>query len=133
MNPESQIPETIFGEAINIASADERAAYLDRACQNDPELRGAVEQLVVNHFRAGGFLDKPVAHFAATIDMPGELGGNNWGGEAADPETGMLFEHVVNMLNAGDVALANAIDAFIQPADGRAERDTVGTNLSGRF
>src|SRR5260221_80240 len=72
MNPESQIPETIFGEAINIASTDERAAYLDRACENDPELRGAVEQLVVNHFRAGGFLDKPVARFAATIDMPGE-------------------------------------------------------------
>src|SRR5260221_14314862 len=72
MNPESQIPETIFGEAINIASTDERAAYLDRACENDPELRGAVEQLVVNHFRAGGFLDKPVAQFAATIDMPGE-------------------------------------------------------------
>src|SRR6266853_5922733 len=72
MNPESQIPETIFGEAINIASADERAAYLDRACQNDPELRGAVEQLIANHFRAGRFLDKPVAHFAATIDMPGE-------------------------------------------------------------
>ena len=26
-----------------------------------------------------------------TIDMPGELGGVNWGGAAADPETGMLF------------------------------------------
>jgi quinoprotein glucose dehydrogenase len=26
-----------------------------------------------------------------TIDMPGELGGSNWGGAAADPETGMLY------------------------------------------
>ncbi len=26
-----------------------------------------------------------------TIDMPGELGGNNWGGAAADPQTGMLY------------------------------------------
>ena len=26
-----------------------------------------------------------------TIDMPGELGGSNWGGAAADPATGMLY------------------------------------------
>jgi quinoprotein glucose dehydrogenase len=26
-----------------------------------------------------------------TIDMPGELGGSNWGGAAGDPETGMLY------------------------------------------
>jgi len=26
-----------------------------------------------------------------TIDMPGELGGSNWGGTAADPQTGMLY------------------------------------------
>jgi quinoprotein glucose dehydrogenase len=26
-----------------------------------------------------------------TINMPGELGGTNWGGAAADPETGMLY------------------------------------------
>jgi quinoprotein glucose dehydrogenase len=31
-----------------------------------------------------------------TIDMPGELGGNNWGGAAADPETGMLFVRSAN-------------------------------------
>jgi serine/threonine protein kinase/tetratricopeptide (TPR) repeat protein len=72
MKPDPQSPETIFGEAIDIAAADEREAYLDRACKNDPELRGAVEQLVVNHFRAGKFLDKPMAQFAATIDTPGE-------------------------------------------------------------
>src|SRR5258708_32482028 len=71
MNPESQIPETIFGEAINIASTDERAAYLDRACENDPELRGAVEQLGVNHFRGGSYLEAPAV--ARTINMPAEL------------------------------------------------------------
>jgi quinoprotein glucose dehydrogenase len=26
-----------------------------------------------------------------TIDMPGELGGSNWGGAAADPQTGMMY------------------------------------------
>src|SRR5258708_39764364 len=73
MNRDSQSPETIFGEAISITSADERDAYLDRACESDPKLRGMVEQLVVNHFRAGQFLEQPVAQFAATIDKPGKL------------------------------------------------------------
>ncbi len=72
MNRDSQSPETIFGEAINITSADERDAYLDRACENDPKLRGMVEQLVVDHFRAGRFLEQPVAQVAATIDRPGK-------------------------------------------------------------
>jgi hypothetical protein len=71
MHRDSHTPETIFGEAINIASAGERADYLDQACENDPELRGLIEQLVVNHFLAGDFLDKPVAQFAATIDTTG--------------------------------------------------------------
>jgi quinoprotein glucose dehydrogenase len=31
-----------------------------------------------------------------TIDMPGELGGANWGGSAADPETGVLFVRASN-------------------------------------
>lgn len=31
-----------------------------------------------------------------TIDMPGELGGANWGGVAADPETGMLYVRASN-------------------------------------
>src|SRR5262245_60242214 len=67
-NPVS--PETIFGNAINIASDDERAAYLARACGEDAGLRRAVEQLVVNHFRAGTFLNEAAAPFAPTITEP---------------------------------------------------------------
>ena len=47
--------------------------------------------------------------------------------------TGMLLEHVVNVLDAGDVAFPDAVDAFIKPADRRTERDAVMTNFSGRF
>ena len=35
--------ETILSEAIEIASADQRAAYLDRACGEDARLRRQVE------------------------------------------------------------------------------------------
>src|SRR5262249_2920465 len=43
--------------------------------------------------------------------------------------TGMLLEHAVNVLQACDIALANAIHAFVEPADRRAEGNSVVTNL----
>ncbi len=53
--------DTVFCAAIEIASAEERAAYVARACGDDPELRGRVEKLVAAHFRAGSFLEQPAA------------------------------------------------------------------------
>src|SRR5215471_1040814 len=47
---------TIFGEALECASPQERAAYLDRACGQDSELRARVEELLRAHEAAGGFL-----------------------------------------------------------------------------
>ncbi|HKE25444.1 MAG TPA: PQQ-binding-like beta-propeller repeat protein [Bryobacteraceae bacterium] len=41
------------------------------------------------HARNDGIFTPPATH--NTIDMPGELGGCNWGGAAADPATGMLY------------------------------------------
>jgi quinoprotein glucose dehydrogenase len=41
------------------------------------------------HARNEGIFTPPATH--NTIDMPGELGGSNWGGAAADPSTGMLY------------------------------------------
>jgi WD40 repeat protein/serine/threonine protein kinase len=50
-------PETVFAQAIEIASDGDRAAFLDRACGGDEALRREVERLVRNHFRAGSFLE----------------------------------------------------------------------------
>jgi serine/threonine protein kinase len=47
---------TIFGEALECASPQERAAYLDRACGQDSTLRARVEELLQAHRAAGGFL-----------------------------------------------------------------------------
>src|SRR6266404_508666 len=54
-----------------------------------------------------------------------------FGGGIVQRAAGMLFENIVNVLQARDFALANAIYAFIKPADRRSERDAVVTNFSG--
>jgi WD40 repeat protein/serine/threonine protein kinase len=53
--------ESVFVEAIEIDSVEQRAAFLDRVCVDNPRLRDEVEKLVVDYFRAGGFLEQPLA------------------------------------------------------------------------
>jgi hypothetical protein len=60
MNAEHERFKEILAEAAARASPAERAAYLDRACRGDPELRSRVEALLGAHDRAGGFLEEPV-------------------------------------------------------------------------
>ena len=48
-----------------------RQAFLDRACQNDPALRRAVEDLLAQDAQAGSFLQQPAVNlFADTIATP---------------------------------------------------------------
>jgi serine/threonine protein kinase/tetratricopeptide (TPR) repeat protein len=51
--------DTIFCAAIEIDSAEGRAAFLAEACGGDAELRRRVEKLVAAHFQAGSFLEGP--------------------------------------------------------------------------
>ena len=37
---------TVFNEAVERQSADDRARYLDEACKGDPTMRGEVESLL---------------------------------------------------------------------------------------
>ena len=69
MSPNPNSPETIFGEAIAIESPEDRASFLDEACQDEPELRRELEKLVMDHFRAGDFLENPAVS-DATIVQP---------------------------------------------------------------
>jgi serine/threonine protein kinase/tetratricopeptide (TPR) repeat protein len=70
MSPETPSVESIFAHAIEIQSSDERVAYLDRTCAHDSALRGEVERLVRDYFRAGEFLENPLAQIGPTIDHP---------------------------------------------------------------
>jgi serine/threonine protein kinase/Tfp pilus assembly protein PilF len=74
MRPEARPIESILAEAVELPSEQERAAFLERACAGDAELRRRVEQLVEDHFRAGSFLESPAVPVGATVDEPGRGG-----------------------------------------------------------
>jgi serine/threonine protein kinase/tetratricopeptide (TPR) repeat protein len=63
--------EIILAEAAEIAAADERKAYLDRACTGDAALRQEVEALLRNHFAAGKFLNSSPAELTCPIPEAG--------------------------------------------------------------
>ena len=52
--------EQVFLAALDLASPDDRAAYLEKACGGNVEFRRQVEELLAAHFKAGAFLDEPV-------------------------------------------------------------------------
>ena len=68
---ENMHPETIFAHAIEIASASDRATFVANVCQNAPGIRRQVEKLVDDYFRAGDFLERPLAQIGvANGDQP---------------------------------------------------------------
>jgi serine/threonine protein kinase len=68
--------DSLFCRAIEIASAEERAAFIARSAGSDDELRIRLERLVAAHFQAGTFLESPPAPPTAATEPPtaGETG-----------------------------------------------------------
>ena len=52
MEIEKKNLETILCEAVEISSAEEREAYLNRVCGEDNALRSKAERLISDHFEA---------------------------------------------------------------------------------
>src|SRR5690242_6814362 len=67
MIPDDPSFDAIFCGAIAIASGEERAAFVARACGPDEDLRRRVERLVAAHFQAGSFLEFPPASPTASM------------------------------------------------------------------
>jgi serine/threonine protein kinase len=68
---EPSLPEeSVFAQALDIASASERAAFLDRACAGNPAFRAEVEALLRAHDRSGDLLDVPEDAAPTTADRP---------------------------------------------------------------
>src|SRR5262249_45100512 len=63
--------QTIFTEALERTGPQERAAFLDQACQGDPALRARIERLLAQHQHAADFLEAPPRAPTPTIDEPG--------------------------------------------------------------
>ncbi|HEY7314001.1 MAG TPA: serine/threonine-protein kinase [Gemmataceae bacterium] len=84
MNAEASL-DSIFCAALDIDSAEVRAAYLHRTCGHDTPLRHRVEQLLEAHVKAGSFLllsdtdsptmvdQRPLAEAAGTLIGPYQL------------------------------------------------------------
>jgi serine/threonine protein kinase/WD40 repeat protein len=53
--------KSVFLRAAEVASAEERRAYLDAACGEDADLRREVEELLGHHAQLGAFLEAPAA------------------------------------------------------------------------
>jgi serine/threonine protein kinase/tetratricopeptide (TPR) repeat protein len=62
--------KAVFNEARRLGSADERAAYLQRACGHDPVAVGRVLELLRVYDLAKSFLESPPAGLDATTDQP---------------------------------------------------------------
>jgi eukaryotic-like serine/threonine-protein kinase len=65
-------PKDVFLKAIDLASPDERAAFVAQACGSDDSLRKQVEAMLRAHASPDSFLEKPAAALDLTIDaVPG--------------------------------------------------------------
>src|SRR5262249_19729025 len=67
MTPAPADVQSIFGRALEMESAADRAAYLDQACGPDAGLRSEVGDLLAATARAGEFMRRPAAAVAAGI------------------------------------------------------------------
>jgi len=71
--------DEVFFEALQLASATDRAAFLVEACGENADLRARVEQLLHAYPAAGSFLETPptaiIRESSPTIDRPLERPG----------------------------------------------------------
>jgi len=70
MNEEPKDIKLIFAEAIEKKSDKEKAAFLDKACKGDSDLRSKVEDLLKAHSQAGDFLEEPAIGPSVTLGDP---------------------------------------------------------------
>jgi serine/threonine protein kinase/tetratricopeptide (TPR) repeat protein len=70
MSKEPKGIKTIFSEAIEKETPEERSAYLDEICGNNAELREKIENLLKAHNEAGDFLEAPFLEGDVSPDLP---------------------------------------------------------------
>jgi len=70
MKKEPKDIKSIFSDALEKQTAEDRQAYLDEACGNDANLHAKVEALLKAHEEAGDFLEVPALEPQATLDKP---------------------------------------------------------------
>src|SRR5439155_19366214 len=111
MTPErwQQVKE-IFESALELG-AEQKAVFLEKACDGDSGLRAAVESLIVSHEKAGSFLESPLSDVAAHLLSP----------KQADnlEESSTLFEETMSLNDAFTLA---KFEAPTMPGEGLVPR-----------
>ena len=67
-----QSAEQLFGVVLDLPP-EQRAAFLDRACGDVPELRRMVDDLLANNDRLGSFLGHPLCHLVNESTCSGSI------------------------------------------------------------
>ena len=65
--PEPKLRD-LFSKALLCQTDEEQAAYLEKSCQGDAELRAQLDDLLHAHREVGSFLQEPSAAGTATVD-----------------------------------------------------------------
>src|SRR6476659_9367623 len=73
MSAQLHTEKTLFLEAAEIASPTERAAFLERSCGDDRQLRAAVEALLLSHQQSQAMLDATINHEPSIAERPGTI------------------------------------------------------------
>ena len=66
-DPQAEL-RALFCEALDRATPEQQAAYLDRACEGRPELRSRLEALLQANAEASGFLQEPTGRLTPTVE-----------------------------------------------------------------
>ncbi len=70
MNDEPKNVKLIFAEALEKSTTIERVTYLNKACNENSDLRAEVEDLLKAHEQAGDFMEAPALDIEATLGDP---------------------------------------------------------------
>lgn len=74
MDTETAREQELFNAALPVADPGERNAFLDRACDGDPELRARVTKLLAEHDQTDRFFQECISGFAAAAkEIPADL------------------------------------------------------------
>jgi serine/threonine protein kinase/tetratricopeptide (TPR) repeat protein len=91
MTAPAERSKSVFLQAVEMASAEERRAFLDAACGEDAALRQEVEELLRHHEELGVFLEAPAAAPLGTSAFEPEQNPAARGGTHAPEATGTVI------------------------------------------
>jgi serine/threonine protein kinase len=128
---EQALPEeSIFLDAVQIESAADRAAYLDRACGDDSELKAEVEALLCSHDKKGPFLLDPLLPGYTVTD---ELRFFNAGEEEAQRLTQVVSGHEAAQGSTTKLFAKHVGEVVASRSSGKRADEPPGAALAGQF